>query len=106
MNLFSIFDPYSVAGIPLNWAILLALGLLRPPILWAQHSRPHAMHLTAYGKVNAEFTAIIQNSAPGSTLMCVALIVFIVTTNAVGLIPYVFTSSSHLVFCVRLALPL
>ena len=45
-------------------------------------------------------------AAPGSFLIFISLFSFIIMTNFLGLIPYVFTSSSHLSFTLALALPL
>lgn len=54
-----------------------------------------------------EFKAILTPlSAPGVLLIPLGLFLFILVNNALGLIPYVFTASSHLIFTVRLALPL
>jgi len=43
---------------------------------------------------------------PGTFLLFIGLFVFIIITNFLGLFPYVFTSSRHLRFTLRLALPL
>ena len=57
--------------------------------------------------MNLEFRAILgSSSAPGLTLIPVALTGFILLNNFLGLFPFIFTSSSHLTFTVSLALPL
>ena len=43
---------------------------------------------------------------PGTFLLFISIFTFIIATNFLGLIPYVFTSSSHLRFTLSLALPL
>ena len=43
---------------------------------------------------------------PGTYLLFVGVFIFIIFTNFLGLLPYVFTSSRHLSFTLRLALPL
>ena len=42
----------------------------------------------------------------GHTLIFISLFLFILFNNFLGLTPYVFTASSHLVVTLRLALPL
>ena len=44
--------------------------------------------------------------APGGLLFFQAMFIFILTTNFLGLFPYVFTRSRHLRFTLRLSLPL
>merc|ERR1711926_65268 len=43
---------------------------------------------------------------PGRFLLLLRIFIFIIMTNFLGLMPYVFTSSRHLSFTLRLALPL
>lgn len=45
-------------------------------------------------------------AVPGSFLIFIGLFSFIIITNFLGLIPYVFTSSRHLRFTLALALPM
>lgn len=57
--------------------------------------------------LNNEFIAILgPTSNPGVTWVRIRLLVFIMFNNFLGLLPYVFTSSSHLSFTLALALPL
>ena len=44
--------------------------------------------------------------SPGTYLLFVGVFMFIIFTNFLGLLPYVFTASRHLRFTLRLALPL
>lgn len=54
-----------------------------------------------------ELQAIFGRLAvPGSFLIFISLFSFIIMTNFLGLIPYVFTRSRHLSFTLALALPL
>jgi len=57
--------------------------------------------------VNKEFTSVINPSSnPGFLLLPIALFVYILSNNFLGLFPYVFTASSHLTFRVSMALTL
>ena len=56
--------------------------------------------------VAQEFKAILNpSSVPGLLLIPLSLFLVIAFNNALGLLPYVFTASSHLTFTVALALP-
>ena len=55
----------------------------------------------------AELKAVFgQFIRPGTFLVFIRLFSFVIIVNFLGLTPYVFTSSSHLRFTLRLALPL
>lgn len=55
------------------------------------------------GELKAVFGVLI---VPGALLFFQAIFMFILTTNFLGLFPYVFTRSSHLRFTLSLSLPL
>lgn len=78
-----------------------------PSIYWSRPSAPTLLFKELKSFLNSEFRAILGGvRAPGLTLIPIALIVFILFNNALGLFPFVFTSSRHLTFTVSLALPL
>jgi len=54
-------------------------------------------------ELKAVFGSLI---APGALLFFQAMFIFILSTNFLGLFPYVFTSSRHLSFTLSLSLPL
>nr|QJS35698.1 ATP synthase F0 subunit 6 [Protaetia brevitarsis] len=106
-NLFSSFDPSSMFNLSLNW-LSTFLGLLFiPTSYWLIPSR----YSFAWNKIiltlHSEFKTLIgNNSIKGSTLMFISLFSMIVFNNFLGLFPYIFTSTSHLILTLGLALPL
>nr|YP_009383505.1 ATP synthase F0 subunit 6 [Helicana wuana]YP_010433467.1 ATP synthase F0 subunit 6 [Helicana japonica]APL97755.1 ATP synthase F0 subunit 6 [Helicana wuana]USW67966.1 ATP synthase F0 subunit 6 [Helicana japonica] len=106
-NLFSIFEPSSsIFSVSLNW-ISTVLGLLFLPYLyWASPSRWSLFWGKVILTLHKEFKALLQPSHIGSSMMFVALFSLIVFNNFLGLLPYVFTSSSHMVMTLSLSLPL
>ena len=106
-NLFSIFRPnVGWTTIPLNWAATLWLVALTPLHYWCSINqvRQRISHIRKVLK--RELRAVLGGlRAPGRNFILQRLIIFILFTNILGLLPYVFTRSSHLVFTVRLALP-
>nr|QVT15618.1 ATP synthase F0 subunit 6 [Simocephalus sibiricus] len=106
-NLFSIFDPVSSFGIPLNWlAALLGLMLL-PWTYWVQSNRYSKFFNLVFSQLHSEFKILVGPSASkGHTMMFVSLFSLIVFNNFLGLAPYVFTATSHLAMTLSLALPL
>lgn len=106
-NLFSIFDPVSSLGIPLNWAASL-LGLFFIPwIFWLQPNRHQRFFRLIWSQLHSEFKTLVgPRASQGHTILFISLFVLILFNNFLGLAPYVFTASSHLAITLSLALPL
>nr|YP_009239925.1 ATP synthase F0 subunit 6 [Leptodius sanguineus]AMN14559.1 ATP synthase F0 subunit 6 [Leptodius sanguineus] len=106
-NLFSIFEPSSsIFNLSTNWLSTL-LGLLFIPYLyWASPSRWSLLWSKILQTLHKEFKALLLPSHTGASTLFVSLFSFIVFNNFLGLLPYVFTSSSHMVMTLSLSLPL
>nr|QIH95742.1 ATP synthase F0 subunit 6 [Bradysia sp. XQM-2020] len=106
-NLFSVFDPSTnLFNLSLNW-LSTFLGLLFiPPMFWVIPSRYNFMWTQITHKLHVEFKILINSPYNGSTLMFIALFSVILFNNLLGLFPYIFTSSSHMVMTLSLALPM
>nr|YP_009255953.1 ATP synthase F0 subunit 6 [Mierspenaeopsis hardwickii]ANF05010.1 ATP synthase F0 subunit 6 [Mierspenaeopsis hardwickii] len=105
-NLFSVFDPTSsIFSMSLNW-LSTFLGILFIPMLyWAMPSR-WSLLWSITTTLHGEFKTLLGSTHLGSTIMFVSLFSLIVFNNFLGLLPYIFTSTSHLVMTLALALPL
>nr|YP_008815693.1 ATP synthase F0 subunit 6 [Engaeus lengana]AGZ13062.1 ATP synthase F0 subunit 6 [Engaeus lengana] len=106
-NLFSIFEPSSsILVLPLNWASTFLGVVFLPCFFWVSSSR----WLILWSKVTQilykEFKTILGFSNKGLSFIFVSLFSFILFNNFLGLLPYIFTSSSHLTMTLTLALPL
>nr|YP_009343049.1 ATP synthase F0 subunit 6 [Faxonius luteus]APS87276.1 ATP synthase F0 subunit 6 [Faxonius luteus] len=106
-SLFSIFDPSSsIFSLPLNW-VSTFLGLLFLPFMyWVSPSRWVMMWLKFTKMLYGEFKVILGGNNLGLNVLFISLLTLIVFNNSLGLLPYVFTSSSHLVMTLSLAFPL
>nr|AML26289.1 ATP synthase F0 subunit 6 [Hydrophilidae sp. BMNH 1274333] len=106
-NLFSSFDPTTNFNLSLNW-ISTFLGLfLIPSMFWLIPSRMNFLWVKIMMTLHNEFKTLINaNHIKGSTLMFTSLFAMIVFNNFIGLFPYIFTSTSHMVMTLSLALPL
>nr|AYM85168.1 ATP synthase F0 subunit 6 [Galerucella sp. EMHAU-15070821] len=107
MNLFSSFDPTSNLNLSLNWMGTLIGLLIIPPMFWLIPSRINMMWIKMTTILHQEFKILIGvHKSQGSTLMFISLFSIILFNNFIGLFPYIFTSTSHMVLTFSLALPL
>lgn len=106
-NLFSIFDPSTSFGLPLNWlSIFLGICIL-PYLFWFNLNRYQIFLSLVIKQLHTEFKTLIGPSTTyGHTIIFISLLVLIAINNFIGLFPYIFTATSHLSLTLSLALPL
>nr|YP_011010372.1 ATP synthase F0 subunit 6 [Metrocoris triangulatus]WPW46987.1 ATP synthase F0 subunit 6 [Metrocoris triangulatus] len=104
-NLFSTFDPSTSMNYSLNWMSTFMVFIMFPYSYWLMMSRYSKMIQMMYMTLHMEFKTLLSKSE-GMTLMMTSLFMFILINNMMGLLPYIFTSSSHLIFSLALSLPL
>nr|WMV00328.1 ATP synthase F0 subunit 6 [Maoricicada campbelli] len=104
-SLFSSFDPCT-GFLSLNWLSSMILLLFLPLTYWYMPNRFVILYNKILLSLNNELNMLMNYKSLGSSLMFLSLFTFILLNNLLGLLPYIFTSSSHLVFTMSLALPL
>nr|AML25596.1 ATP synthase F0 subunit 6 [Staphylinidae sp. BMNH 1274640] len=104
-NLFSSFDP-STNFLSLNWLSTFLGMLFIPSMFWLIPSRYNYLWITMIMTLHNEFKVLLGTKIKGSTLIFISLFSLILYNNFLGLFPYIFTSSSHLIMTLSLALPL
>nr|AML25674.1 ATP synthase F0 subunit 6 [Histeridae sp. BMNH 1274739] len=106
-NLFSSFDPTTNLWMSLNWLSAILGLMFLPPMFWLIPSRPMILWNKINMTLHKEFKTLLGNDKiKGSTLMFISLFSMIMLNNTLGLFPYIFTSTSHLVLTLALSLPL
>nr|BCD33125.1 ATPase F0 subunit 6 [Scopimera globosa] len=107
MNLFSIFEPSSsIFNLSANWMSTMLGLLFLPYFYWSSPSRWSLLWSKMIFTLHKEFKALLQPSHLGTTMLFISLFTLIVFNNFLGLLPYVFTSSSHMAMTLSLSLPL
>nr|YP_010946418.1 ATP synthase F0 subunit 6 [Balta maculata]WGO57136.1 ATP synthase F0 subunit 6 [Balta maculata] len=108
-NLFSVFDPSSsINNFSLNWTSTLLGITLIPMMFWVIPSRYSIMWNKMTIMLHSEFKLLIgfKFINKGSTMIFISLFSMILFNNFMGLFPYIFTSTSHMILTLSLALPL
>nr|AKQ53269.1 ATP synthase FO subunit 6 [Tenthredo tienmushana] len=108
MNLFSIFDPTSsIFNYSFNWISTMLGILFIPQLYWFSLPRINILMMKISINIHNELKILLgTNQHKGSTLIFLSLFFLIIFNNFLGLFPYIFTSTSHLVLTLTLALPL
>nr|YP_010982446.1 ATP synthase F0 subunit 6 [Cheiloneurus chinensis]WOE90952.1 ATP synthase F0 subunit 6 [Cheiloneurus chinensis] len=106
-NLFSIFDPSTSEIYSLNWFSSIYVLLFIPMVYWFSPSRWGVLQLLLTNLLIKEFSVLLKNKMNLMNLIIfISLFFFIFLNNFLGLFPYIFTSSSHLVMSLSFSLVL
>nr|UAM91012.1 ATP synthase F0 subunit 6 [Hymenopus coronatus] len=108
-NLFSVFDPSSnFMNLSINWLSTFIGLMLIPTSMWLIPSRSVMMWNLMINKLHEEFKLLIGKKKinKGSTFIFISIFSIILFNNFMGLFPYIFTSTSHMVMTLSLALPM
>lgn len=106
-NLFSTFDPSTNFNLSLNWSRTLLGLIIIPPIYWLIPSRINIIWIYLINILHNEFKNLIKTkNFNGRTLIFISLFRIILFNNFLGLFPYIFTCTRHIILTLSLSLPL
>nr|YP_010954801.1 ATP synthase F0 subunit 6 [Hemisodorcus donckieri]WMW30186.1 ATP synthase F0 subunit 6 [Hemisodorcus donckieri] len=105
VNLFSSFDPSTSLYLPLNWLSMSLWMIFIPYSFWLIPNRSSSFWKKILITLHKEFKTLLGPGTRGSTLMFISMFSLILYNNFLGLFPYIFTGTSHLVMTLTLALP-
>nr|QXT59948.1 ATP synthase membrane subunit 6 [Hoplocallis sp. 1 YL-2021a] len=106
-NLFNIFDPSTmILNLELNWMSTLMIIILMPNFLWIMPNRINWLLNKILMMLNNEMIMLYKTKKIKSpSFLFISLFMFILLNNFLSLFPYIFSSSSHMIFSMTLALP-
>nr|QWM92870.1 ATP synthase F0 subunit 6 [Chorthippus parallelus parallelus] len=107
-NLFSTFDPSTnIFNISMNWTSTIVGLLFIPSMFWLMSSRINIMWNKMNLTLHNEFKTLLgPSSFNGTTFIFISIFLMMMFNNFMGLFPYIFTSTSHLVMTFTIALPM
>ena len=109
-NLFSSFDPQArifFLSARINWISIFSSVIIFPQIFWLAKNQLGSSVRFILKILLAELSAVFGVfTVPGTRLLFLTFFFFVIFSNFIGLFPYVFTASRHLVFTLSLSLPL
>nr|YP_001936228.1 ATP synthase F0 subunit 6 [Phalangium opilio]ACA66082.1 ATP synthase subunit 6 [Phalangium opilio] len=106
-NLFSTFDPSTSSNLSMNWLSLFIPSLMLPHIFWTKNNRFSIITKKIFYTLHLEFKNLLNwTFTNGITSLILSLIWLLTINNLMGLMPYIFTATSHMVISLTLALPL
>nr|UVU30545.1 ATP synthase F0 subunit 6 [Euceros kiushuensis] len=106
-NLFSIFDPNTSLSYQMNWFSSLLNLFLFPSLFWVINSRILNFLIFFSMKLLNELKMIMLNKFNMMNMIFFYVMFFLILlNNFMGLFPYIFTSSSHMIFSLSISLPM
>lgn len=109
-NLFSSFDPITRIlsfSLGFNWLSVFILTIILPQSYWLLGSHYSLFFTKISGFLSEELEAVFGTRVlPGTIYIYLRVFFFLLFSNFMGLIPYIFTRTRHLVITLALSLPL
>nr|YP_010990621.1 ATP synthase F0 subunit 6 [Diostrombus politus]WOW99039.1 ATP synthase F0 subunit 6 [Diostrombus politus] len=102
-SLFSTFDPMTTK-LQMNWITIFSPLILYPMNFWISKSRIQMMKKMIEMKLMSEFKTITKHKE--ILLLTNSMFLTILMINFMGLMPYVFTPTSHMSLSMSMALPM
>nr|YP_009689582.1 ATP synthase F0 subunit 6 [Neoscona multiplicans]QCF46301.1 ATP synthase F0 subunit 6 [Neoscona multiplicans] len=106
MNLFSVFDPSSYYGISMNWVIILMVMCFFPLSYYYIRGGAQSIFLNFSSQVDKMFAEVAGSSKLAIVFVCTVTFMYLITSNLLGLFPFVFTSTAHPLITMGLGLVL
>nr|YP_009709976.1 ATP synthase F0 subunit 6 [Bombus terrestris lusitanicus]YP_009709989.1 ATP synthase F0 subunit 6 [Bombus terrestris terrestris]ALK48399.1 ATP synthase F0 subunit 6 [Bombus terrestris]QFV14236.1 ATP synthase F0 subunit 6 [Bombus terrestris lusitanicus]QFV14249.1 ATP synthase F0 subunit 6 [Bombus terrestris terrestris] len=106
MNLFETFDPSINNYFQLNWIFMFTPTIIFPNMYWLIPSRIMMIFKLFIKYLFNEYKMIMSNKYIMNIVMFLSIMIYIMLLNLFSLIPYIFTSTSHLLFNLSMSLSL
>lgn len=106
INLFSIFDPSTSNYLSLNWISIFPIFFVLPSWYWVNPSRYQIFWKTIIQKILEEVKNNLNLKNQKFIIIFICIFSSILIFNSLGLLPYIFTPSRHIVLSIIIAFPI
>lgn len=103
INLFSMFDPATPNWLSSNWTSLILVLILYPLLYFLPKSNLNILIFKLTNFIFSEFKPLVKK-IKFILISPITVFILILSRNLIGLLPYVFTHTRHLVVSISLAL--
>nr|UZZ43874.1 ATP synthase F0 subunit 6 [Dipseudopsis sp. XG-2021] len=103
-NLFSMFNPSSIFNLSLNWLSSMLIIILVPTQFWILNSRMMKFMNISLNFLLKELILVMKNN--NLVIIFLTLFLMILLNNFSGLMPFIFTSTSHLSMTLTFSVPM
>nr|QKK69289.1 ATP synthase F0 subunit 6 [Anterhynchium (Dirhynchium) sp. QHZ-2020] len=103
-NLFSIFDPNSSMNLSMNWLSLIIPFMLFPKMYWFKQNKMFSLIKMILMFLFNETNKLIKKNNHNNIMIFIMIFFLLITMNFIGLFPYIFTPTSHLIITLPLSL--
>jgi ATP synthase subunit 6 len=105
-NIFTIFDPYTSKNLIINWVSIFFCFFIIPYNYWAISNRSISLLQTCLNNLGSELKNNLNKKYWNYIFIFTSLLITIFSSNVLGVIPYIFTATSHLIVSLTLSLPI
>lgn len=102
INLFSVFDPTSYFGVSLNWLILIIVILYFPVKYYLIERGLILLFKIMFIQIRKVFKEISFPNHLALSFLSVITFIYLVFRNLLGLFPFIFTRTAHLIITIGL----
>lgn len=100
INLFSVFDPTSIFGLSLNWLIIFIFLLSFSGGYYYINRRVKRFKKIFFLILKNIFKEIADKNYLGIVLVRVITFLYLIILNLIGLFPFIFTCTAHIIFTI------
>lgn len=104
INLFSVFDPSSYFGISINWIVIFLIYIFIFSRFYKIYGRILLFLKKFLGLINGIFKEIVELKYLGIIIIRLISFIYLIIRNLLGLFPFIFTSTAHIIFTIGLGI--
>lgn len=102
INLFSVFDPTSYFGIRINWIAIIIIYLLVFSRYYLVYRGYIVFFKSIMNTISNVFKEVASEKYLGIILVRIIGFIYLIICNLIGLFPFIFTGTAHIIFTIGL----